>query len=241
MSLFADYGIAHVPHYAPLHYAPFILRDEHLRSKPSLREQGFEDHHFRSKSAPHDQARGFGDYAFLTLDMSPRILGAKLKGGFPHFALEIPETSFDGIEFHLCRFNVAMTRYLRRGGKPGFAPGNGNGSYYDNKEIPSAQSEEEKREMLEKFHGDPSVMIEVLVTGALPIPNNARLVCFHDQDVKLITQILDRLNCPRYEVLLSDTLIYTPKPTHKNAVTAFIETALDDSDWRGDGLEFDKV
>ena len=60
--------------------------------------------------------RGFGNYAFLTLDVHPRILKAKLKAGFPHVAIEVPVDAFENMDYHLCRYNVAMTRQLRRFG-----------------------------------------------------------------------------------------------------------------------------
>jgi len=241
LSLFGEYGVAFVPHYTPLHYLPFILRDGKLRSKPSLREEGFEDTHFRSKSYRHDQGRGFGEYAFLTLDQAPRILGAKLKGGFPHVAIEIPETAFDEVDFHLCRYNVAFTRVLRRDGLPGRPEGSGNGRYYEDKQIPSARTEADKREMLDQYLNDPKTMIEVLVPGALEIPVDMRITCFHDDDVQIAQDIVRGINCPQYVVQLSNDLKYKPKKQHQQNVAYYIDTALADPDWRGNGLEYDKV
>lgn len=241
MSLLGDFGVEYVPHYTPLHYLPFILRDGFLRSKPSLRAEGFEDEHFRSKSYKHDQARGFGEYAYLTLDQAPRILGAKLRGGFPHIAIEVPESAFEEVDFHLCRYNVAFTRVLRRNGLPGRPEGHGNGCYYDDKQIPSARTDADKREMLDLFLNDPKTMIEVLVPEALAIPVDMRITCFHDDDVHVANAILEAINCPRYVVQRSKDLNYTPKIKHRKSVSEFIAIALADVDWRGNGLEYDKV
>ena len=121
MGILQDQGVEWVHHYAPLHYLPFIARARALLSKPSLRKAGFAASHFRTKSRKHDVGRGFGKYAFLTLDPQPQILRAKLAAGFPHVAIAIPAVAVEAATYSLCRFNVAMTRYLRRHGKPGFA------------------------------------------------------------------------------------------------------------------------
>jgi len=114
-----DAGVQNVYHYAPLHCLPIIARDRELLGKPSLAERGFSQTHLRSKSSRHDINRGFGDYAFLTLDDDPRILKAKLGAGFPHIGIGVATADVENTTFDLCRFNVAMTRKLRRNGKPG--------------------------------------------------------------------------------------------------------------------------
>ena len=120
MSIFEECDIEFVSHHASLHYLPFIARSRALKSKPRLRDEGFDNSHFRSLSSRSDVNRGFGDYAFLTLALQPRIVQAKLKKGFPHITFLVPISAFEEIHFDLCRYNVAMTRYLRRDGKPGF-------------------------------------------------------------------------------------------------------------------------
>jgi hypothetical protein len=123
MSVLSANGIKSVQHYAPLHYLPFIARSRALLSKPSLDAAGFRSTHLRSMSRAQDVARGFGGYAHMTIDRQPRILKAKLGAGFPHFAVNVPVASVDAKTYSLCRFNVAMTRRLKRGRKRGLARG----------------------------------------------------------------------------------------------------------------------
>src|SRR5262245_766517 len=120
MGLLADKNITHVYHYTPLHYLPFIGRSQSLMSKPSLKAAGFPQKHLRSMSNGQDVARGFGEYTHLTLEEHPAILRAKLAAGFPHVGIAVPFEVIEATKFSLCRFNVAMTRFLRRDGKPGF-------------------------------------------------------------------------------------------------------------------------
>src|SRR3546814_20766322 len=58
--------------------------------------------------------------------------------------------------FRSCRFNIAMTRYLRRDGKPGFPESPSNGHYYDHQQIPTAREIAEKEAMLQKHLGTRS-------------------------------------------------------------------------------------
>src|SRR5688572_22783291 len=113
MGVLAKQGVERIHHYTPLHYVPFIATSRAILSKPSLKQAGFDQKHYRSMSHKHDVARGFGEYAHLTLDAEPRILKAKLSAGFPHIAISVPVTAVDPHPFSLCRFNVAMTRKLR--------------------------------------------------------------------------------------------------------------------------------
>ena len=139
MQVFIHHGIEKVLHYAPLHYVTHIARTQALKSKQALTCEGFEVSHFRSKSRCSDVRRGFNEYAHMTLAERPPILMAKLKGGFPHVAIEVPVEAFENTEYHLCRYNIAMTRRLRRCGKPGWPASESNGRYYDDKQIPIAK------------------------------------------------------------------------------------------------------
>jgi hypothetical protein len=167
MGALADRGVEDVYHYMPLHYLPFIARDKRLRTKPSLKKVGFNERHFRSKSHKHDTARGFYEFAFLTLDPNPRILNAKLAGGFPHIELAIPTSCVECVEYSLSRFNIAMTRQLRRDGKPGFPESAANGRYYGNRQVPIAYTYDDKLQLLRNNLGKR--MIEVLLHSDLPL------------------------------------------------------------------------
>lgn len=239
MGLLQDEGVDVVHHYTPLHYLPFIARDRALLTKPSLDAKGFPPFHLRSKSSHHDIARGFGDYGFLTLERHPRILAAKLKGGFPHIDILIPPAAVEKCTFDLCRFNVAMTRQLRRGGKAGFEESQTNGRYYGAQQIPVARTDSDKRAMLEKHYGN--TMIEVLMHHDLPLPDDTCIQVYNSDDEALALSALQALDMPWPVQLVEPPGPYPRSAEHAQAVDEFIKTALDDPTWLGDGLEFDKV
>jgi hypothetical protein len=239
MGALIDAGVQHVYHYTPLHYLPFIARDQHLRTKPSLKAAGFDDTHFRSKSHKHDTARGFYDFAFLTLDPNPRILNAKLAGGFPHIEIAIPTYCVESVDYSLSRFNIAMTRQLRRGNKPGFPESAANGRYYGDKQVPVAYADADKRELLQQNLGKR--MIEVLLHSDLPFQGPIDVVCFHARDAEIASNVLERLDTPWSISNRRAPEYYLYHQKHREHVNDFIKTALEDPGWRGNGLDFDKV
>lgn len=240
MSLFSDAGVMVVSHYAPLHYLPFIARSKALLGKPSLIEAGFGQSHLRSMSSKQDISRGFGDVGFLTLDKHPRILAAKLKAGFPHIGIQVPESAFDNVEYALSRFNIAMTRYLRRNGKPGFSESETNGRYYPGKQIPVAVTDADKSAMLSAFVGSDT-MIEVLVSGDLHLPGDTTIVCFSDEDLAIAQEILGNIGVTWNAIYQSPPGVYNRKDSYAQAVEEFVARALEEPGWRGNGLEFDRV
>jgi hypothetical protein len=239
LGILQDQGVEAVSHYAPLHYLPFIGRSRALKSKPALASDGFEQTHFRSKSRDHDIKRGFRDFAFLTLDTSPRIVKAKLAGGFPHIALLIPSAAIENQGFELCRFNVAMTRRLRRDGQPGWPESDTNGRYFGGREIPTARSNADISAMLQQHL--QSTMIEVLIRNELPLPQDTRVVAYHPADLELVANVLQTIKSPWAFELAEPPGPYPRKKVHADRIRKFVETSLATPKWRGDGLEFDKV
>lgn len=237
MNTLVTHGIELVYHVAPLHYLPFIARSNSLKSKATLRQEGFAETHFRSKSKHLDAQRGFGDYVHLSTVGRPPILGAKLSGGFPHICLSVPTTSLNGVDFDLCRYNVAMSRQLRRDGRPGFAEGPANGWYYDNHQIPIARTEGEQGQLIQSRNGE---MLEVLVKPPFPLPNNTRVSVFSGRDRETALNILEQVNAA-WIVSLANAPEYQARPQYLEACEQFIETSLEDENWRGNGLEFDRV
>lgn len=240
MGILERAAVEWVYHYAPLHYLPFIARSQALLCKPAITTAGFPDRHIRSMSKKQDIARGFGGYVHLTLDPHPNILRAKLQAGFPHVKLMVPASVIDAIEFSLCRYNVAMTRYLRKDGKPGFPESPTNGYYYEAQQIPVARLPEHKSTML-NAHLGRGTMIEVLVHGSLELTEATTVVCFCAHDFETAQRILGEINCGWECCLEASSSPYVPNAQHVNAVQAFIETALANPAWRGNGLEFDRI
>lgn len=240
MNLFSDLGVASIPHFAPLHYLPFIARSRKLMSKERLRENGFSERHFRTKSKNTDVARGFGGYVFLTLSQDPRIVQAKLKGGFPHIAVQVPESAFEEIQFDLCRYNVAMARRTTDSPTGGFPESATNGRYYCGKKLPIAREDADKVGLL-AMHYPRGTMIEVLVRGHLHLPNETKIHCYCEDDSHLAEQILAACGVPWHVILVHPPGPYHRKAAHVAEVRQFLDKALADPDWKGSGLEFDRV
>lgn len=239
MGILETFGITEVYHFAPLHYLPFIARAGALSSKPALLKAGFSPSHFRSMSHRQDSARGFDECVHLTLAAHPPIVEAKLAAGFPHVRLSVPVNDVEAVDFALCRYNIAMTRYLRRNGTPGFPESPTNGRYYDQKQIPVAKATADKRAMLEAHLS--RTMIEVLVPDTLPLPEATLISCYSQDDEDLALKVLHTLQRPWDVVPTKSPTPYNRNEVYATQVLGFIDKALKDPTWLGDGLEFDRV
>lgn len=239
MQLLKQHGVDHIYHFAPLHYLPFIAHTLQLKSKPVLTTDGYRTSHFRSTSAHIDAERGFANYVHLSTDPYPPILRAKLRSGFPHFGIEVRCAEFVDIEYDLCRFNIAKTRYLRRGEKPGFPESNSNGRYYGELQIPVARSHEEKDRLLKARKGDP--MIEVLIQDRLHLNGTVQIKTYCEKDQTIAQDVLDRLGVSWTLEPVDAASAYIRSEAYAADVDHFIEAAMCDLQWRGNGLEFDRV
>lgn len=237
--MLSAFGIQRIVHYTPLHYLPFIAREEALLAKPELTATGYKSTHFRSKSALHDRARGFESFVHLTTDEFPPILRAKLGAGFPHAAIVIPSKVVERGAFDLCRFNIAMTRCLRRGSSTGHPENAANGRYYEGFQIPIARSDSEKRSLLAANLGKN--MIEVLVRARLELPSEVAVHCFSEEDRDMVQCVMARLETNWVPVLAKAQCKYRRRDEYVQKVERFVARALEEPTWKGDGLEFDKV
>lgn len=240
MGILQDAGVTNAYHFTPLHYLPFIAGSACLKSKPSLIADGFAASHLRSMSNAQDVSRGFGAYTHLTTDPAPRILRAKLAAGFPHIGLSVPISHVDAADYSLCRFNVAMTRFLRRGGKKGFPESPTNGRYYEGHQIPIARGSGDKRTML-NWHLRRGTMIEILVHGDFALPDKTELLCYSKADEAEARAILDACGQKWTTRILPAPGPYPSRSQHRKNVQEFVIQALKDPKWRGNGLEFDRV
>lgn len=236
--LLTSHGVTDVFHYVPLHYILFIARSKALFSKNELRRRGYDSPHFRRTSRDSDEQRGFGDYVHLTLSEFPPILEAKLAGGFPHFEVRVPAAEVEKGTVHLCRYNIAKCRFLRRGTKTGFMASEANGQYHGEKQIPTAETISECNDLL--THNLRINMIEVLVPKKLELPANTRLIFFNQNDRELADELLRPLKVG-WRCELAENAPYQPQTRHVTNVKRFLDRAVADSEWRGDGLDFDYV
>jgi hypothetical protein len=187
-----------------------------------------------------DVTRGFGSYVHLTLDPHPRIVQSKLAAGFPHIRLAVDPNAIEATDFSLCRYNIAMTRYLRRENTPGFTPSSTNGRYYDNQQIPVAKTARDKDAMLQE-HLSAGTMIEVLVENELYLPEETVVTCFSRPDAEIATNIFKALHAPWAVTVVTAPSPYARNDRHADHVVEFVNHALADPQWKGDGLEFDRV
>lgn len=236
--MLAEFGIKAVFHYAPLHYLPFIARRQALLSKGELRRFGFSNNHFRGTSRNQDEQRGFLRYVHLTLDPHPPILKAKLNGGFPHFEVSIPHHAFEDRDYLLCRFNIAKTRYLR-GAKQEPEESLENGRYYGDMRLPVAASIEERFALLQRNLGKR--MIEVLVPDQMPLLEGTTFRFFHERDLLLAERALAQIIGASYALQIDAKLTYEPQASHSDAVAKNCAKAIDQPEWLGSGLDFDRM
>lgn len=236
--MLSAFGIATVFHYAPLHYLPFIARRGALLSKVELRNQGFARTHLRSTSSEQDERRGFSHYVHLTLDPHPPILRAKLARGFPHFEVAIPVVHLAKLEYLLCRFNIAKTRYFR-GARSEPPESEKNGRYYDVMRLPVARTELEREALLRLNYGQG--MIEVLVRDQMPLGQGTSFRFFHEDDLTSAIEALGALDIDQYALQLDEQLHYKASANHRRAVSQALARAVADPAWLGEGLEFDRV
>ena len=189
----------------------------------------------------HKMSRGdLAGNSHLTLEQHPRIVKAKLGAGFLHVGIAVPATAIEAVPFSLCRFNAALTRQLRRDGNPGFPESSTNGRYYDQHQIPIARTDEDKAAMLDK-HLPIGTMIEVFVHGDFELPTATEVICYSDADLALAKRVLTKVGVP-WTIKLADASVPYPRSAkHAQSVEAFIEQALGDPAWRGNGLEFDRL
>ena len=234
----SDCGIHSVYHYAPLHYLVFIAREGALLSKPNLRERGFYPSHFRRTSRQQDEERGFGEYVHLTLREQPQIVMAKLQSGFPHFEIRLPSKAVEAVEYHLCRFNIAKCRYLKRPGGSPLSEGPINGRFYGNKQIPISITKEDSYDLIR--HNYPHNMIEVLIPIRFTLPPETELIFFSGEDHELAEQLVSTTG-RSWRCVLSNKFRYTAASHYRNAVLTFLNRAKAEVNWRGDGLEYDSV
>lgn len=232
-----SFGIAQTYHYAPLHYLPFILRAGALMSKSELRRAGFANSHFRSTSSRQDEARGFADFVHLSTLAHPPILKAKLAGGFPHFEISIASPIIEQHGYLLCRFNIAKTRYFR-GALQEPPESRANGKYLGSMALPVASTDDEKRGLLEE--NNRSAMIEVLVRDRIQLPAPVELTAFSRPDALAIEEIAQSLGVA-VSVFLEDSLSYTADDGKRRAVFESITRAMTELDWKGNGLDFDRM
>lgn len=237
--ILTNQGVDRINHYAPLHYLPFIARSRALLGKHLLKQAGFTSSHLRSMSSTKDAARGFGGYVFLTLHPRPGILLAKLAKGFPHIGVSVPVRVVEEVGFSLCRFNVAMTRRLRRDGNPGYPESSANGRYYRDHQIPVARTHADKSALLVKHLSDSA--IEVLIDESLGLPDDTRIICYSPDDGRIATSIRNALRFPWAIDVIEPPGDYEREPRHVKAIEEFIFKALADENWRGNGLEFDRL
>jgi hypothetical protein len=236
--LLAQFGVSAAYHYAPMHYLAFIARAKVLLSKSELRNAGFQDAHFRSTSKKQDEERGFARYVHLTLDAHPAILRAKLQRGFPHFEVAVAASTFEGIDYLLCRFNIAKARYFK-GAKAQPSESPKNGRYIGDLRLPVAATPEQREVLLKLNYGIN--MIELLVPERLNLESGVVFRFFHVDDLECAKKALGELGISAFQVKLDESFNYERDPQYAELVRKALSLSISDPAWRGNGIEFDRV
>jgi hypothetical protein len=239
MNVLTAHGIESVFHYAPLHYLIFIARSKALLAKAELIRRGYSESHFRRTSHRQDVSRGFENFVHLTLEGFPPIFAAKLKRGFPHFSILVPAAALDGVEFDLCRYNIAKTRYLRRDGKSGPKECSANGFYHGKMQVPIARGDVECQALLKANYGRN--MIEVLVFRSFSLPESTSLLLHSSADLSVASELLAALELTWECKLAAQRHCYTANAIYRRCVRDFLERSKTDKHWIGDGLDFDRL
>jgi len=229
-------GIVHAFHVTPLHYVPFILRSGCLFSKDTLLKKGYNFKHFRATSHRADLSRGFGQYVHLTNLSSPPILTAKLAKGIPHVLLRFDTGSFRETQYHLCRFNIAKGRYLRKDGKPGLSESQRNGSYLKSMQIPIASTVVMKKGLLSNL--ETGRMLEILQNHSVDLADSMQLTFFSKEDYELLKSFLLQ-EYPKLDVSIRSYQNYPLVDHLRTSVTKFLTKSILDRTWKGNGLNFD--
>lgn len=238
MSELESARVTHIYHVAPTHYLPLILRDGSLRSKQGLLQAGYTHAHFRSTSHRQDSERGFGNVVHCTTAPHPPILTAKLSRGFPHLRFAFPINTVPA-EHEISRFNIARGRYLRSGNAP-LPETDRNGRYYDEYELPVARTAAERRALLAAADLN-RVMLEVLIPEQFPLPESTEIHCFSDWDRELVGRVLEQIGSGITVVPQASEGRYPEHELFRSQVAEFVERALADPDWTGNGLDFDRL
>lgn len=132
-----------------------------------------------------------------------------------------------------------MTRTLRKNGKPGYPENSANGRYYEHLQIPVARLNGDKKALMERHKGNRE--IEALVHGDLILPHQTEIFCYSSPDTEIARHVLLKARAEWNVSIVPPAGPYPRKSEYVNAVTSFIERAHSDAEWRGDGLDFDKV
>jgi hypothetical protein len=94
--------------------------------------------------------------------------------------------------------------------------------------------------MLDRYL-DSSTMIEVLIDGDLPLPDDTAVVCYSDIDAAIARNVLASIGSSWAISLAGTPMPYPRRDDYGASVRAFIQRAISDPTWRGNGLEFDGV
>lgn len=227
----SQHGIKYLYHTMPLHYLVFICRTNQLFSKEKLIKQGYNISHFRSSSRNADVKRGFGKVVHCTNNPFPPILISKLHKGYQHLEICTRADTLAEEQFLLCKYNIAKNRGL-------YTESLSTGKCYDGFKIPVAKSVEEKIAMLSSI--DNTQHIEILIKDSLAIPDDAIFRFLSNDDAKIANEIFSLINAKWSIQIINHSIQYDVDESRSKLVKDFLKYSLEDKDWKGNGLEFDR-
>lgn len=213
-------------HATPVHYLPFISRSGELCSKSILRSQGFPEYHFRSTSRRTDERRGFANVVHTALVPNPDLLRSKLVRGLPHIILRVPVEDREENQFLLCRYNIARTRQFTRPTQ-----------MHEPYRLPVAVTVEEKQTVLNEWESD---RIEALFLSMLRLPQSTQVLTFSERDQAFCKRLLEVCSVRWDVTLVEQPCSYEVSDERWKSTEQFALRALQDPQWKGCDLEFDR-
>ena len=103
-----------------------------------------------------------------------------------------------------------------------------------------ARSNEEMAAMLAECL-PARIMIEILVHGDLALPNTTKVLCFSAADIEIANGVLASVGSPWPLQAADIPGAYPRNAEHARCIEDYLEQAMNDPEWRGNGLEFDRL
>jgi len=178
--------------------------------------------------------RGFGNVVFCATQERFELLEAKLKRGFPHYLIEIPTKQIDHCKYLLCRYNIAKSRVARDSKRKPVLDAKCE-RYASGLSLPVAIDDEEKFAMLRKWARHTVVLIE----GEISLELGVRVIAFSEEDEAMLMSIKKQTGSD-LQIDRSDRP-YRRCPKYVSQIGRFIESAIEEPDWRGSGLNYDNL
>jgi hypothetical protein len=185
-------GFSVLFHATPIHLLGLVAKEQALLSKAQLQQEGLGATYFRSTSRNRNFRLGFSNMVHLFQKPNAPLLLDKLRKGYPHVELAIPDKGLEEGDYFVCWFNIAKNRVPDWQWHDKQSPTRG--YIRPPFRIPVVSTPEEKRAMLGTYGA--SRHLEVLVNDRLELPEETTVTAFDVEEAKTIRHVLETLGNP---------------------------------------------